>query len=585
MASIKPIKTGIVAILAILVFFIFLASLSETSYSFPQIASEYYGRVYYYDQNSTPFPAGTLINAYVNNISCGNFTTSLEGYYGLISCLGDDLYTNNTEGGEEGEGIIFYINGREALGLGDDVWYEGGVTRIDIYPIPVCGDGLCNIGESCSTCPDDCNICVEEKKDAGGGAQGGSGSQSTSSSSSSAAQQRLMSLASFQRSCTENWKCADWEPKDCPISGKQTRKCTDSNNCRTLLHKPMEEKTCVYKGTCVDQIQNQDETDVDCGGKACPSCTINLKCFIDKHCSSGFCNPLTRKCQTPTCTDGFQNQGEDGIDCGGPCEPCPEKLYAKPFLERPLFQYRHCGTFPYVFVFTVLLFTAIIYASGIYYAKWRKSRLRHDESDRQRLLKRLYYLKRDLLLFVIISVILTLIIALYLYFLCGIYVHFLIVILVLIPTITYLVLLRLEYSEARSIKRTKMLIKTHEEQLIRFISVENKAIEGFENEILRLIGEYTKTNTNEISDQLGKIGKEVEYVNALRRGKSEHLNLESNITKRIVTLLNDNDVKKHTSNELLNQLLIKLKSLSECYSKKREAYEALYLDTSVFKPK
>jgi len=25
---------------------------------------------------------------------------------------------------------------------------------------------------------------------------------------------------------------------------------------------------------------------------------------------------------TPTCSDGLQNQGEDGIDCGGPCEPC-----------------------------------------------------------------------------------------------------------------------------------------------------------------------------------------------------------------------------------------------------------------------
>jgi len=25
----------------------------------------------------------------------------------------------------------------------------------------------------------------------------------------------------------------------------------------------------------------------------------------------------------PTCTDGIQNQGETGIDCGGPCAPCP----------------------------------------------------------------------------------------------------------------------------------------------------------------------------------------------------------------------------------------------------------------------
>lgn len=27
----------------------------------------------------------------------------------------------------------------------------------------------------------------------------------------------------------------------------------------------------------------------------------------------------------PVCTDGKQNQGEKGIDCGGPCLPCPEQ--------------------------------------------------------------------------------------------------------------------------------------------------------------------------------------------------------------------------------------------------------------------
>jgi hypothetical protein len=29
---------------------------------------------------------------------------------------------------------------------------------------------------------------------------------------------------------------------------------------------------------------------------------------------------------TPTCTDGIQNQGETGIDCGGPCSPCHSTL-------------------------------------------------------------------------------------------------------------------------------------------------------------------------------------------------------------------------------------------------------------------
>ena len=28
----------------------------------------------------------------------------------------------------------------------------------------------------------------------------------------------------------------------------------------------------------------------------------------------------------PTCNDGVQNQGESGIDCGGPCTTCGKKL-------------------------------------------------------------------------------------------------------------------------------------------------------------------------------------------------------------------------------------------------------------------
>jgi len=48
--------------------------------------------------------------------------------------------------------------------------------------------------------------------------------------------------------------------------------------------------------TCSDGIQNQGETGIDCGGP-CPACA--------------------------TCSDGIQNQGETGIDCGGPCQPCP----------------------------------------------------------------------------------------------------------------------------------------------------------------------------------------------------------------------------------------------------------------------
>ncbi len=58
---------------------------------------------------------------------------------------------------------------------------------------------------------------------------------------------------------------------------------------------------CNIEPSCTDGFQNGDETGVDCGGSSCPAC--------------------------PTCTDGIQNQDEEGIDCGGrncPWCPCAE---------------------------------------------------------------------------------------------------------------------------------------------------------------------------------------------------------------------------------------------------------------------
>ena len=60
---------------------------------------------------------------------------------------------------------------------------------------------------------------------------------------------------------------------------------------------------CVGGGpveTCTDGIQNNGETGVDCGGPNCAACP-----------------------PVETCTDGIQNNGETGVDCGGPnCAPC-----------------------------------------------------------------------------------------------------------------------------------------------------------------------------------------------------------------------------------------------------------------------
>ncbi|MFT4309592.1 MAG: hypothetical protein ACMXYL_03840 [Candidatus Woesearchaeota archaeon] len=107
--------------------------------------------------------------------------------------------------------------------------------------------------------------------------------------------------------CIEDWECAEWG--ECTPQGYQYRRCIDNNSCYTVEDMPELVQECQYIGTCYDGIKNchsgSCETGVDCGGP---------------------CDPC------PTCFDGIQNQGEEGVDCGGPCPPCkPEE----PRVEEP----------------------------------------------------------------------------------------------------------------------------------------------------------------------------------------------------------------------------------------------------------
>ena len=74
--------------------------------------------------------------------------------------------------------------------------------------------------------------------------------------------------------------------------------------------------------SCSDSIQNQNETDVDCGG-SCQKCGNQENCRLNSDCESNYCNP-NLKCALPSCFDSFKNQGETDIDCGGACEPCSQ---------------------------------------------------------------------------------------------------------------------------------------------------------------------------------------------------------------------------------------------------------------------
>jgi len=88
--------------------------------------------------------------------------------------------------------------------------------------------------------------------------------------------------------CKENWECSSWSP--C-VNDVSTRICYDTNACGTEQQKPDESRSCdealIY---CYDNVLNQDESDVDCGGKICGlACENGKACFVNSDCESENC--------------------------------------------------------------------------------------------------------------------------------------------------------------------------------------------------------------------------------------------------------------------------------------------------------
>jgi plastocyanin len=94
--------------------------------------------------------------------------------------------------------------------------------------------------------------------------------------------------------------------------------CEDAADCQSAVCMDM---LCQYP-TCIDGVQNGDETDLDCGG-GCPGCPDGDGCAVAEDCANGVC--MAGVCQAPTCTDMLQNGAETDVDCGGTdCGGCAD---------------------------------------------------------------------------------------------------------------------------------------------------------------------------------------------------------------------------------------------------------------------
>jgi hypothetical protein len=77
--------------------------------------------------------------------------------------------------------------------------------------------------------------------------------------------------------------------------------------------------TCAPCPTCDDELQNGSESDVDCGGTCAERCETEQRCRESADCASLICAVV---CQPANCRDDVRNGQETGQDCGGSCMGC-----------------------------------------------------------------------------------------------------------------------------------------------------------------------------------------------------------------------------------------------------------------------
>ncbi|CAF0964288.1 unnamed protein product [Adineta ricciae] len=133
-------------------------------------------------------------------------------------------------------------------------------------------------------------------------------------------------LKSTKNSCCYDGKKSDGETdQDCGGKCATIRKCPVGATCEKysdcksgFCHNIT--KICL-PSYCNDNDKDRQETDVDCGGICAQGnkCDDGLKCNISNDCQSDLC--LDGICLPLTCIDSDQDENETDIDCGGICSP------------------------------------------------------------------------------------------------------------------------------------------------------------------------------------------------------------------------------------------------------------------------
>ena len=592
----------------IILIFIFILILniifaSTLVLSLPPLPTEFYGKVRDYNYNGS---VGEVIRAYDSSgLLCGSFTIVNEGYYGSLTCRGDDPETVADEGATAGENIIFRYKGSFTTLRGNNTWGYGVFQYVNItYPVVYCGDYFCDAWyEDYYSCPQDCpfyngsinyTFNYTNVTPGGGAGEGGAGGRQEGGGLLGFIPQFYFNYTGLNETeiglgfiCKEEWECGNWSI--CRIDGFQNRTCIDKNNCGTFEDKPPEVQKCIYTPTCFDGVKNGLEEGIDCGGLCAPciTCFDSIQNCHDGACEEGIdCGGPCPPC--PTCFDGKQNchdgSCEEGIDCGGPCErkclgiqiPIPGFECKKDF--NPLSNQS-------IFFFIIILIIILI---NIYYSlkKIKDIEKKKKLSDIHRA-KAILSVRRRMYLFIFITLLISLILYLYYYFfiMCEVEYRFLWLLLILLfisPLIIHELIRFLEFTEKKRLKKLEEVLNTHYKQIENLIRLENENLieleEELADELYRLLEkpEYKAKENSEEMKLLKDVYKELVFLYSRYKERENPIEKEKILCDDIYKLLEDKRYAELVQKDIrLTRIISKLKLLYKQYEEKQKLYDEM----------
>jgi len=593
----------------LIIFVLLILALASNASSLPPLPTEFYGIIRNYNFNGS---AGITINAYDSSGTlCGSFTIVNEGYYGVLTCAGDDPETNQDEGATQGENISFRYQGGYTTVQGDNTWDSGSFHYVNLtYPVVYCGDYFCDtMYENTFTCPTDCpysngtlNITYNQTNISGGGGagEGGGGAGAAEEEGGGGAPLGLVPQSYLNYTgenmtgqeglgfaCQENWVCSNWSK--CRIDGFQSRNCTDKNNCGSFENKPPEVQKCIYTPTCFDEVKNGLEEGIDCGGlcRPCISCFDDIQNCHDDKCEEGVdCGGPCPKC--PSCFDGIQNchdgECEEGMDCNGSCEKtCPKMQLPLPvFVCKKDFNPLSNQSILFFIIIVLIISIDLSYS----HHKIKETRKNKSLSDIKRA-RKVMSLKKRRYLFVFITLLIAVLLYLYYYFfiMCEVGYRFLWLLLVLLfisPLIIHGIIKHLEYSEKKHFKKLGALLDMHYKQIENLMRIENEHLTELEEELadeLYLLLEKPEYNDRAPSDEvklLKELYKELVLLYSKYKERASPFEDEKILCNEIYDLVENDKYKPIiSSDQNFSNIVTKLKILYKQYEAKQNLYDEM----------